>query len=104
MSEIYIARGDRLAARRLENETMILCPEDSGLYVLNELGTALWEAADGQTPLTAIVDEVICRDFDVDAATALADAREFVEGLERRRVLRVAAVPFSIAEGTQDSK
>jgi hypothetical protein len=31
MREIYIAQGDRLAARRLDTETIILCPDDSGL-------------------------------------------------------------------------
>jgi hypothetical protein len=94
MNEIYVARGDRLAARRLENDTLILCPDDSGLFVLNELGTAIWEAADGRTPLTAIVEQVICREFEVDAATALHDAVEFVEELRQQRVLRVSDGPF----------
>jgi hypothetical protein len=103
MTEIYVARGDRLAARRLDTETIILCPDDSGLYVLNEVGTALWEAADGRTPLAAIVERVICRDFEVDAATALQDALEFVEGLRRQRILQVSDGPFQMYGDTQDS-
>jgi hypothetical protein len=103
MSEIYVAQGDRLAARRLDTETIILCPDDSGLYVLNELGTALWEAADGRTPLTAIVEGVICRDFEVDAATALQDALEFVEGLRRQRILQVSDGPLRADDETRDS-
>jgi hypothetical protein len=103
MSGIYVARGDRLAARRLDTETIILCPDDSGLYVLNEIGTALWEAADGRTPLAAIVERVICRDFEVDAATALRDALEFVEGLERHRILQVSNGPLQACGDAQDS-
>jgi Coenzyme PQQ synthesis protein D (PqqD) len=101
MSDIYIARGERLAARRLEAETIILCPDDSDLYVLNEVGTALWEAADGRTPLRAIVEGVICRDFEVESATALQDALEFVEGLRRQRILQVSDGPFE-ADGNAE--
>jgi hypothetical protein len=100
MNEIYVARGDRLAARRLENDTLILCPDDSGLFVLNELGTAIWEAADGRTPLTAIVEQVICREFDVDAVTALQDASVFVEDLRQRHILQVSDGPFQASEET----
>jgi hypothetical protein len=103
MNEIYVAQGERLAARRLDTETIILCPDDSGLYVLNELGTALWEAADGRTPLAAIVESVICRDFDVDAATALRDALEFVEGLRQQQILQVSDGPFHVAGGNRNS-
>jgi hypothetical protein len=103
MTEIYVAQGERLAARRLDTETIILCPDDSGLYVLNELGTALWEAADGRTPLAAIVEGVICRDFDVDAATALRDALEFVEGLRLQRILQVSDGPFHVHGDDKDS-
>ena len=43
MTNLYIARSERLAARKLLVETVILKPDDSGLYVLNELGTVIWD-------------------------------------------------------------
>ena len=46
MTDLYIARGPRLAARVLASETVILKADDSGLYVLNEVGTLLWGAAE----------------------------------------------------------
>ena len=94
MTELYIARGPKLAARKLDGEMVILSAEDSGLFVLNEVGTALWEAADGQTPLSRIIDGVICSSYDVDAATVLADALEFIEALGRHRVLWVSGEPI----------
>jgi Coenzyme PQQ synthesis protein D (PqqD) len=103
MREIYIARGDRLAARVLGNETIVLCPDDSGLYVLNELGTVLWAAADGRTPLAAIVERVICVDFDVDRATAMQDALEFVEGLREHHILKVSDEPIPTGDDTYGS-
>ena len=42
MTDLYIAHGRRLAARTLATETVILKADDSGLYVLNEVGTLLW--------------------------------------------------------------
>jgi hypothetical protein len=95
MTDLYIARSDRLAARRLASETVILRPDDSGLYVLNELGTVIWDAADGTTPLATIVERVICPRFDVDAATALHDATEFIEGLRDHNILTVSDRPMT---------
>jgi hypothetical protein len=95
MTNLYIARGDRLAARALASETVILRPDDSGLYVLNEIGTILWAAADGTTPLATIVEQTICPRFDVDATTALQDAIEFVEGLRDHHILNVSDRPLT---------
>jgi hypothetical protein len=95
MTDLYIARGDRLAARALASETVILRPDDSGLYVLNEIGTILWDAADGITPLATIVEQAICPHFDVDATTALDDAIEFVHGLRDHQILKVSDRPLA---------
>jgi hypothetical protein len=94
MTHLYIARGSRLAARRLEAETVILRADDSGLFVLNELGSLLWGAADGTTPLATIVEQVICPRFEVDAATALQDATQFAESLRDHQVLELSDAPI----------
>jgi hypothetical protein len=98
MSGTFFARGDRLAARSLGAETVVLSSDDSSLYVLNELGTILWNAADGRTPLAHVVERVICADFDVDAATAMRDALEFVENLRQQRLLEVSDAPIPTHE------
>ena len=95
MTNLYIARSERLAARKLLDETVILKPDDSGLYVLNELGTVIWDAADGSTTLATIVEHAICPQFDVDAATALHDATEFVERLCDHDILKVSETPMT---------
>jgi hypothetical protein len=95
VTDLYIARGNRLAARTLAAETVILRPDDSGLFVLNEIGTVLWGAADGRTPLATIVERVICPQFDVDAATALQDATEFVHRLRDHHILEISDHPMT---------
>jgi hypothetical protein len=91
--EIYIAREERLAARRVAGEMVILSADDSSLYVLNELGALLWEAADGATPLREIVRRVICEEYEVDQETGLRDAESFVRQLAEHGVLRVGNAP-----------
>jgi hypothetical protein len=88
VTNLFVARGDRLAARKVAGEMVVLCADDSSLYVLNALGTELWLAADGRTPLSTIVDEVVCRHYDVDRGTALRDVTAFVEALVAHGVLR----------------
>jgi len=95
MTDLYIARGQRLAARVLATETVILKADDSGLYVLNEVGTVLWGAADGTTPLATIVERLICPQFDVDGASALQDATEFVRELGEHNILSVSDRPMT---------
>lgn len=94
MSEMYVARGERLAARRVAGEMVILSADDSSLYVLNELGTLLWEAADGATRLDEIVDRVVCAEFDVDRESGLRDAREFLQQLAGHGILRLSDTPI----------
>jgi hypothetical protein len=77
---LFVVRGDRVAARKVGGEMVILSADDSSLFVLNELGTAIWEAADGRTSLHAIA-EGVCLAYDVDRETALRDIEAFVSEL-----------------------
>jgi hypothetical protein len=64
------------------------------LFSLNETATAIWQAADGATPLAEIVQRSVCARFEVDAATALRDAEELVEGLAKHGILKVSDLPI----------
>src|SRR5687768_6280824 len=96
LTDLFIAREARLAARKVAGEMVILSADDSSLYVLNELGTLLWEAADGRTPLRQIVDHVVCAEFEVDAATGLEDAESFLRQLAGYGILRVSSTPIPV--------
>ncbi len=84
-----VVRGDKLAARKVGGEMVILSAEDSNLFVLNEVGTAIWEAADGRTSLQGIAD-AISRDYDVEPDVARRDVDEFVHSLAAAGVVTVA--------------
>jgi hypothetical protein len=89
----YIVRSQNVAARQIGDEFMIMSGKDSSLYSLNETAALLWQAADGVTPLDEIVTRKICEQFDIDPATALADARSLVTELAEHGILRLSDQP-----------
>jgi hypothetical protein len=95
MKATYIARSGAVASRVLGAEMVIMSAEDSTLFSLNEVATLIWQAADGCTPLSEIVNRRICAEFDVSPDEARRDAGAFVEELARHGVLRVSDRPIT---------
>ena len=67
MAETYIARSTAIAARMLGGEMMIMSAVDSTFFTLNEVATLIWQSADGQTPLSEIVEQKICQEYQIGA-------------------------------------
>ena len=91
----YVARSSEIAARRLGSEMMIMSAKDSTLFTLNEVATAIWEAADGATPLKVIVERDICPVFQVELEVALRDAESLAENLAGHGILVLSDKPMS---------
>jgi len=94
-NSIYIARSSAIAARALAGEMMVMNSADSTFFTLNEVATAIFQAADGRTPLQQIVRDHICDQFYVDPDQAHADAAQFVAELSRHGVLLVSPQPLA---------
>ncbi len=92
---IYIARSSAIAARALAGEMMVMNSADSTFFTLNEVATAIFQAADGHTPLREIVRDQICEQFEVDPEQAQSDAEQFVTELSGRGILLVSSQPLS---------
>jgi hypothetical protein len=99
MNNLYVARASEIAARMLGGEMMIMSARDSTLFSLNETASAIWQAADGRTPLSEIVERAVCSEYEVAPEEALRDAEELVRDLAARGILRVSDQP--IAEESQ---
>ena len=89
MADRYPTQNPKMAWRVYAGEAVILCPDDSSLNTLNAVGTLVWEAADGKTPLSAIVAR-ISEEFDVEPERAERDVAAFVEKLCQRGLLTVS--------------
>lgn len=94
MADTYIARSTAIAARMLGGEMMIMSAVDSTFFTLNEVATVIWQAADGRTPLSEIVDRRICEEFEIEPDVAHHDAQEFVNQLSRHGILLVSDRPI----------
>jgi hypothetical protein len=97
-TEIYLTQSADIASRTLGDDTLIMSTLDSTIFMLNSVGTAIWNAADGATPLSRIVDEKVCSAFDVSDEQAMVDAREFVDELARHGILSLSDAPVSREE------
>lgn len=82
---------------------MIMSAADSTFFTLNEVATAVWQAADGRTRLSEIVAQKICREFDVQPTQAELDVEEFVEQLSQHGILLVSDQPFPNSPAVQET-
>ncbi len=98
MSPIYVARSKSVAARMLGGQMMIMSAKDSTLFDLNDTASAIWQAADGQTPLQEIVEREVCANYEVSAEDAMEDAKAFVHGLAGHGIMMVSDRPISEVE------
>jgi hypothetical protein len=96
MAETYIARSPAIAARMLAGEMMVMSAADSTFFTLNEAATLLWQAADGTTPLSQIVADTLCSEYEVDVETAVRDAQHFVEELSSHGILIASDHPLAV--------
>jgi coenzyme PQQ synthesis protein D (PqqD) len=94
MSETYIARSTAIAARMLGGEMMIMSAQDSTFFTLNAVATAIWQAADGCTPLSEIIERRVCAEFEIEPEVARVDAEEFVHQLSEHGILLVSDRPI----------
>ena len=89
MADRYLIQNPQAAWRVYDGEAVIISPGDSTLNTLNAVGTLIWEAADGKTPVGAIVAR-ISEEFDVEAEQAERDSAVFIEKLCQRGLLLVS--------------
>jgi hypothetical protein len=94
MTEKYIQRSSAIAARMLGSEMMVMSTKDSTFFTLNDVATVIWQAADGRTPLSDIVAQKICPEFDVDPERAQRGADRFVDELSQHGILLVSDRPL----------
>ncbi len=98
MTGKYIAHSRAIAARKLGDEMIVMSAVDSTLYTLDPVATVIWQAADGRTPLSDIVNQAVCTEFEVEPEVAYRDAEELVEKLAGHGILVVSENPIEMQE------
>lgn len=77
--------------RKIGGQTMAvptgkMTSEIHGMIALSESGELLWNALENGASVDALAD-ILTENYEVDRATALADAEKFVDGLKNQGVL-----------------
>ncbi len=93
MMDMYVARNNDIAYRIIDEEAVLLTPEDGMLHNLNTLATRIFELASGSRKVSDIV-RIICDEFDVDATIASRDAMNFLEDLVHKKMLVLSDCPI----------
>lgn len=80
------------ATRSILGETIIVpimggMGDLSSIYVLNELGTQIWNLIDGKSSINRLIEE-ICKAYDVGPEQAEKDTIEFLNSLEGAGLIR----------------
>ena len=88
-SETIPIPNPQIIGRIIDNEAVLVMPQQGKVKVLNEVGAAIWHLMDGQRNVQQIVKE-ICRQFDIDQAVAETDTLNFIAILVEREIISTA--------------
>ncbi len=90
-------RRDEVLARRIAGEAMLVpirgeLARLQCIFALSPVGEYIWGLLDGRKSLSDIVNAIVA-EFDVDPATAQADALEFLGRLRAEDLIEEAGAP-----------
>jgi hypothetical protein len=85
--------SDRFLWRAVGSDTIVVDPDSGASFVLNAVGSSVWELADGERTIADIAS-TICDSFEVTLEKAQADIVEWAQWMaERGLVILEAAAP-----------
>lgn len=84
----YVVPDPNVIGHVIDNEAVLVLPEQGKVEVLNEVGARIWSLADGTRTVREIA-AAIGAEYDVDPAQAEADTLAFVMELAQRGVVRL---------------
>jgi len=90
--DTYVMPASSAIGRTIDDEAVLVLPEQGQVKVLNEVGARIWDLADGSRTVRDIV-AAICAEYEVEPAQAEADTLDFVAELVERGVVSLSARP-----------
>jgi len=80
----------RTASRLVDDQAVVVLPEENKVQVLNAVGSRVWELADGARTVQAIV-QTIYEEYDVSREQAEKEVTEFVTEMVERDLMTTDA-------------
>ena len=84
--ESYPVPNPNVIGRVVDDEAVLVLPEQGKVKVLNEVGARIWSLVDGKRSVREIAAE-ICREYQVTPANAEEDTLGFLNDLAQRGVV-----------------
>lgn len=86
--DTVVVRTDEPLSATLDDEAVLLEPEEGVYYGMNEVGTALWDRIDEAEPeRVADLREWMLETFDVEASVADRDLKGFLAELQAANLI-----------------
>lgn len=95
MVDMYVARNKELAYRVIDDEAIVLTPEDGMIHNLNSVAARIFELADGDKKIKDIID-LICEEFGSREDVVKPDVIKFVEDLVHNKMLILSDNPIKV--------
>ena len=90
--ESYPIPNSHVVGRILDDEAVLVMPEQGQVKVLSEVGARIWALADGTRTVGDIVG-AICTEYDVTPADAEVDILDFLTELRKREIVSIEGEP-----------
>ena len=87
---VFWQKNPALAWREIDDETIIVSPNDSVMHELNDTGRFLWKNIDG-TKSAAELAQLLVENYEVTPEIALSDTQALLEEMLSRKL--VVTVP-----------
>jgi hypothetical protein len=88
-------KNPALAWREIDDETVIISPNDSVMHELNDTGSFLWKNIDGKKSAAELA-ELLVASYEVTPDIALSDTHSLLEEMSSRKL--VVPVPATGGE------
>ncbi len=81
-------RNENIIWKTVQEEAVLLDPNDGRYFGLNRVGCSFWEKVDGKRNLGEIINLLI-EEYSVDRNTLVNDIEELVQALNKRSLLSI---------------
>lgn len=95
MLDMYVAQNEEVAYRIIDDEAVILTPEDGMLHNLNPVATRIFELANGKRTVKDIINRIL-GEFQADEKVVTRDVSNFIEDLMHKKMMILSSKPLKV--------
>lgn len=81
-------KNPALAWREIDDETVIISPNDSVMHELNDTGSFLWKNIDGKKSAAELA-ELLAENYEVTPDIALSDTQALLDEMSSRKLVMI---------------